>query len=69
MAANQSGSRGQVMSRYAAADVPAWGAASVRGGGLTAMVGFYVSGRGGDLGPGCEAYGLVWAGGLQEGAG
>lgn len=67
MAANQSDSRAQVMSRYAAADLPAWDAPTVGGGGLTAMVGFYISSRSGDLGPGCEAYGLVWAGGIQEG--
>ncbi|KAK7720318.1 hypothetical protein SLS63_009865 [Diaporthe eres] len=67
VAANQSDSRAQVMSRYAAADLPAWDAPTVGGGGLTAMVGFYISSRSGDLGPGCEAYGLVWAGGIQEG--
>lgn len=66
VAVNQSDTRAQVMSRYAAADLPAWGAPAATGGGLTAMVGFYLSGRGWDLGPGCEAYGLVWAGGIQD---
>lgn len=67
LAANQSDSLGQVMSRYAAADLPAWDAPTVEGGGLTAMVGLYISSRSGDMGPACEAYGLAWAGGIQDG--
>lgn len=51
--------RGQVMSRYAA-DVPEWGAPTVRGGRLTAMVGFYISGRAGIWGPGVMRMG--WRG-------
>lgn len=54
------------MSRYAAADVPVWDAPTVGGGGLTAMVELYISSRRGDLGPGCEAYGLMWAGGILK---
>lgn len=30
------------------------------------MSGFYISGRGGDLGPRCGAYGSAWAGGAQD---
>lgn len=67
VAVNQSDTRAQVMSRYAAADLPAWDAPTVGAGGLTAMVGFHISSRSGDMGPGCEAYGLVWAGGVREG--
>lgn len=66
VAVNQSDTRAQVMSRYAAADLPAWDAPTVGAGGLTAMVGFYISSRSGDTGPGCDAYGLVWAGGVQD---
>lgn len=54
------------MTRYTAADLPAWGAPTAGGeGGLVAMAEFYLSSQPGDMGPGCEAYGLVWPGGLE----
>ncbi|KAL1880077.1 hypothetical protein Daus18300_001440 [Diaporthe australafricana] len=66
VAANQSSSPAQVMTRYTAADLTAWGAPTAGGEGeLVAVAGFYLSSQPGDMGPGCEAYGLEWPGGLE----